>query len=249
MANPPPDLRRHAWLFAALVLAAAPAAGLAAVQAGAALATAGPDTLVGGPGADTLQGMGGGDSIRGMEGDDLVNGNGGDDTVGGGPGADVVHGGQGRDRVNGGQGDDTVAGDRDDDTVTGGLGADLFLFDRTSGSDVVTDFASAGGDRIGLPAGADYALADTADGAVVTLTGGGRLRLAGVRVAELGTWLAAPAGATAPAVVAARPTLPITANPPAPPRRMLLAAIVALAVAFVGLLSVGLVQLVRGPRN
>jgi hypothetical protein len=182
-----------------------------------------------------------------MDGPDVINGNAGDDTVGGGPGDDAVHGGRGRDQVNGGQGNDTVSGDRDNDTIAGGAGADRFEFDPTSGSDLVTDFDSSGGDRIALPPGLDYSVSDTRRGVEIKL-GGALLRLAGVHVGTLGFWLAEPVAATpTPTPAGPRPSLSPVANPPRPPRPLLLWAIVALAVAFVGLLSVGLVQLVRGP--
>lgn len=246
MAHPVFDPRRPAWLLAAAVLAATPATGLpGAAHAAAGVATEGADSILGTPGPDLLQGLAGNDSIRGLEGDDNLNGNAGDDSVGGGPGNDVVHGGPGKDRLNGGQGDDTLAGDRDNDTVAGGLGADRFLFDLKSGSDVITDFDSAGGDRIELQANIDYTVVDAPEGFTIKLKDGGSLRLQGVRFAQLGTWLAGPPVA----VPAPPPTLTVVPNPPKPPQRVLLAAIVLLAIAFVGLLGVGLVQLVRGPRR
>ena len=243
MAALSPDARRQASMALAVLLAAVPASGLpTASLAASGPPTAGADTLIGGPEANNIQGLDGADSIRGMDGADLVNGNGGDDTVGGGPGSDEVHGGRGSDMVNGGQGDDTVSGDRDNDTLAGGLGADRFIFDAASGSDVITDFASVGGDRIELPPGAQYVLADTPQGLTITLTDGGQLRLVGMTTATVGTWLASAPATTGPEAA--------TAEAPAKaPSKVLLAAIVALAIAFVGLLSVGLYQLVRGRRR
>lgn len=247
MADPIPH-PRPAWLVAAVLLAAAPAVGLPLAALGAVSgATEGADTLIGGPDAEVLEGLGGADSIRGMDGQDLVNGNGGNDTVGGGPGDDEVHGGQGDDDLNGGQGDDTVSGDRGDDTVAGGLGADRFRFDAAAGRDVVSDFTPE--DRVELPAGADYAIMDTGEGVVIRLGADASLRLAGVRAADLGPWLVLAAPATETAFDPLRRLAPEAAAPP--PRRspLLLAAIMALAMAFFGLLAVGLMQMRGGRRG
>jgi Ca2+-binding RTX toxin-like protein len=242
MPRQPHDLRRPALALAAALLVAGTAHG---ADIFGPIITDGPDTVIGGAGNETFEGREGADSIRGMEGDDLVYGNGGDDSVGGGPGDDQVRGGRGRDAVNGGQGDDTVSGDRDDDTLTGGLGADRFIFDNLSGNDTILDFNSVDGDRIELPTGMPLTVADTPDGFTIQLgAGGGRLLVAGVKFSAMGTWQAAPLNAAGPP-----PQLATVADPPAPPRKLLLAAIVALSIAFVGLLGVGLVQLVRSGRD
>lgn len=207
--------------------------------------TDGPDTVVGGAANETFEGQGGGDSIRGMEGDDVVYGNEGDDSVGGGPGNDQVRGGRGRDVVNGGQGDDTVAGDRDDDILTGGPGADRFVFDNLSGDDTITDFNGADGDRIELPTGMPFTVADTAEGFVIQLgAGGGRLLVAGAKYWTMEDWRAGTP--TAPLLPPRLQTVP---NPPEAPHKVLLGLIVVLSLAFVGVLGVALVQLVQSGRD
>ena len=59
----------------------------------------------------------------------------GADTLSGGGGNDVLAAGLGNDSLVGGDGDDTLDGGADNDTLTGGLGADLWIFQGTSGAD------------------------------------------------------------------------------------------------------------------
>lgn len=78
------------------------------------------------------------DTIRGGRGDDQLNGLDGDDRLFGGAGADLLHGSLGN------------------DTLTGGRGADIFYYsDAPPGSDVITDFSRAQGDKIHWLADAD----------------------------------------------------------------------------------------------
>jgi serralysin len=227
------------WICGWLAASAAVSIASGAWGAEPELGTPGDDILVGTPGPDTLHGLAGSDRIRGVDGADVLNGNAGDDTIGGGPGDDEVRGGRGADRLNGGQGNDTVVGDLGDDTLTGGAGADRFVIEAAGGRDLITDFSSRDGDRIVLPAGAVFSLADEAKGVVIRLQTGGVLVLAGVRSEALGDWLW-----TEP-----KPLAPQTGAPPRPAPTWLLAAIVGLAGAVFVLLAVGLYQLWRGPRS
>jgi VCBS repeat-containing protein len=87
-------------------------------------------------------------------------------TVDGGSGADTIEavaatlarlvalGGAGNDTIRGGAGADDITGGDDNDLLTGRLGADRFRFDGTDGTDEITDFSAAQGDRVVL-AGSD----------------------------------------------------------------------------------------------
>ncbi|WP_377504950.1 beta strand repeat-containing protein [Octadecabacter sp. R77987] len=52
--------------------------------------------------------------------------------------------------LSGGAGSDTITGGAADDTLSGGMGADVFIFAPTTGSDTISDFAT--GDQIDLSA-------------------------------------------------------------------------------------------------
>jgi Ca2+-binding RTX toxin-like protein len=152
----------------------------------------GDDTLIGGSGGDTIRGGQGDDIVRGGAGADwlfgdlgtnrLAGGSGGDTLIGG-SGADTLRGGQGDDMINGGAGADWLSGDLGSNTLTGGDGADIFHGDR--GRDLVTDFNGAVGDRILLDAGTTYTLSQVGADAVLDLSSGGRMTLAGVQTASL----------------------------------------------------------------
>lgn len=76
-------------------------------------------------------GTAGNDVLSGGDGPNVLNSEGGSDTLFGGGGDDMLNGGTGDDRLNGGQGNDALTGD---------FGADVFVFERSGGSDTVTDF-------------------------------------------------------------------------------------------------------------
>jgi Ca2+-binding RTX toxin-like protein len=155
---------------------------------------AGDDNLNGNLGDDVVRGGDGADFVRGGQGTDIVfgdaaddphvNGNIGNDEVHGGAGADTVFGGQGNDLVMGEDGDDQLSGDLGNDTLLGGLGADRFQFRVGSGRDVATDFNAAEGDRILLPTGTAYTLANVNGEAAIDLGGGEQLTLTGVSAAS-----------------------------------------------------------------
>jgi Ca2+-binding RTX toxin-like protein len=111
------------------------------------------ETISGGKGDDRLLGKGGEDSLIGGVGDDILYGNDGDDEIDGDLGDDILrgnggndllNGGGGNDQLNGGDGNDRLAGWGDNDRLTGGSGADIFVFHKSGGKDVITDFETGG---------------------------------------------------------------------------------------------------------
>lgn len=89
------------------------------------------DTMVLSSGADRAWGYGGNDTIRGGAGADVING---------GKGHDRLFGDAGNDRLVGGSGKDRLSGGKGNDRLEGGAGADQFLFGKSDGRDVITDF-------------------------------------------------------------------------------------------------------------
>jgi Ca2+-binding RTX toxin-like protein len=81
---------------------------------------------------------------------DLFAGTAGNDTLNGTPAAESIHGGLGNDTLGGNGGNDLLDGGRGDDTLAGGSGSDTFVFGPGYGSDTITDFAHAEGDKIDL---------------------------------------------------------------------------------------------------
>uniref|UniRef100_UPI004047A236 calcium-binding protein n=1 Tax=Yoonia sp. TaxID=2212373 RepID=UPI004047A236 len=117
--------------------------------AGAVRGGSGADTLDGGNGADYLYGDQGNDLIRAGDGDDVLNGssgvetikgNAGRDAINGGDNSDFLFGGADADTIKGGNGNDRIMGGRGDDVMTGNAGADIFIFQRYTDDDVITDF-------------------------------------------------------------------------------------------------------------
>lgn len=96
-----------------------------AIQAGA-----GFDRALGGAGADTINGGADKDELLGGEGDDTLHGDAGDDVLAGEAGVDTLYGGDGADTLAGGEGNDTLRGD---------AGDDAYVFDLSSGADVIID--------------------------------------------------------------------------------------------------------------
>lgn len=119
----------------------------------------GNDTLCGGMGNDFLVGGNGspiaiGESLEqdfmcGGEGNDRMLGNEGADRLHGDAGDDTLNGGKDNDVLFGGEGADVLAGNQGNDTLSGGTGADIFDFQLTDGSNLVTDFEN-GVDKIRL---------------------------------------------------------------------------------------------------
>ncbi len=96
------------------------------------------DKIYGYDGEDILKGNKGKDKLWGHKHRDILEGQKGDDMLFGGAGRDILRGGDGNDRLNSGAGNDVL---------TGGRGADVFVFQNTTGTDVITDF-EVGVDRI-----------------------------------------------------------------------------------------------------
>jgi len=125
-------------------------------------------------------------SIDGGGGNDQITGSGGDDWIIGRAGTDTLNGGPGVDKIDGGAGNDTLRG---------GVGNDTFLFAAGFGNDTIADFdaAPAGGqDKIdltslGITAATFAANVSHTAGAntVVTVAGGGTIRLSGVNGAAI----------------------------------------------------------------
>ncbi len=145
----------------------------------------GDDYVSGDAGDDQVSGDNGDDAVMGGLGDDFVYGGLGDDVLSGDKGADVVRGGQGADQVQGGDGDDWLSGDKGSDTVTGGAGADVFHGSKDTGTDLITDFNLAQGDKVLLDAGVTYTLAQVGADTVVSMTGGAQMILQGVQLSTL----------------------------------------------------------------
>lgn len=132
------------------------AAGMSMLSA---LGSADGEAIVGSVRDDLITAAGGNDTVRSLDGDDVVRGGGGrdrlilgngDDKGFGDAGNDVLQGGNGKDTLNGGAGNDTLDGGTDNDLLFGGLGGDTFVFAAGYGSDRVTDFNVAEGDRLRL---------------------------------------------------------------------------------------------------
>lgn len=145
-----------------------------------------PQTGPASPAAPTTRIEGGPahDKLHGGRKNDAIHGRGGNDTIDGRAGDDLLHGGRGADRVSGGKGRDWVSGDLGDDVLTGGPGADRFHLNPGFGTDLVTDFKAAEGDRAELPTGTTYAVRQAGADTFVELPGA-RLVLKGVRAADL----------------------------------------------------------------
>lgn len=90
----------------------------------------GTTAISGGTKNDHLYGMGGHDQINGGDGNDYIEGNAGQDTLKGEAGNDILIGGAEADILNGGTGNDQLKG---------GAGVDVYQFNGTYGTDIITD--------------------------------------------------------------------------------------------------------------
>ncbi|MBT0957770.1 hypothetical protein IV417_10245 [Alphaproteobacteria bacterium KMM 3653] len=142
------------------------------------------DELWGHSGADKLYGGSGADSLYGGDGADALYGHGGDDALSGGQGRDLLYGGAGGDVLNGGVGRDVLTGGTGPDTLTGGDGADEFLFNKTSGKDVITDYGGADVIRFSGLKRADLRLISVNGDAAIDFDGG-RVVLEGVSLSQI----------------------------------------------------------------
>jgi predicted outer membrane repeat protein len=106
------------------------------------------DTLYGGQGGDVLYGGQDDDVVFGNREADALHGNLGNDILYGNQSEDTLFGGAGDDTLYGGQAADVLDGGAGNNVLTGGVGADLFVFNATGGTTVITDFDAAEGDAI-----------------------------------------------------------------------------------------------------
>lgn len=109
---------------------------------------AGNDTMYGDAGADVLSGGDGDDTLRGGLDADRLGGDAGSDQLYGEAGNDQLAGGAGNDALYGGDGDDVLAGEAGNDQLAGDAGNDTYVFDASSGADVIVD--AAGTNRIAI---------------------------------------------------------------------------------------------------
>lgn len=115
----------------------------------------GGDNVITGTGSsDIINAKGGDDIVNAGGGADFVSGGNGDDILSGEGGADYLDGGKGDDILRGGAGEDVLIGGEGDDILSGGGAGDTFLFDGTSGNDIITDFTTA--DTIGIDLGESF---------------------------------------------------------------------------------------------
>jgi Ca2+-binding RTX toxin-like protein len=159
-------------------------------------------------GADELYGQGGNDWIITGGGYDRVDGGAGQDTVSyedSWAGVDVNlatgagrYGSASRDsyvsieNVSGSKFADRLAGDTANNRLTGGAGADSFVFEAKFGYDRIADFKVGDGDVVALQGVGfdDFAdvlanAVDSANGAVISIAGHGKITLMGVAVNDL----------------------------------------------------------------
>ena len=158
---------------------------------------AGNDSLTGGAGNDTIDGGDGNDRIdlRADSGVTVANGNRNADTILGGDAGEVLRGGKGHDSIDGGAGNDLIYGGQGNDTLAGGSGVDFFLFEASSGADVITDFQT-GTDKLFISSNANgngifsaeqvlAAAVNSSGNVVIALGGENSVTLQGVALVDL----------------------------------------------------------------
>ncbi|MCV3769065.1 calcium-binding protein [Rhizobium sp. TRM95796] len=149
----------------------------------------GNDNLYGGNGKDRVFGGDGDDTVRGGSGPDFLSGGAGRDKLWGNTGNDTLNGGSGKDRLVGGGGDDTLQGD----STNGGKYADVFVFHKDSGKDVVVDFdvdrdvlqISKGLNKINSAADVIKKSTQVGDDVVINLGEGNKITLKDVKLSDL----------------------------------------------------------------
>ena len=97
----------------------------------------GTDTLSGGTGNDYLSGDAGGDSLNGNDGNDILQGGADNDSLTDTLGANLFDGGSGTDTMTGGASNEVCIGGTGNDTLNPGAGADVILFNKGDGADIV----------------------------------------------------------------------------------------------------------------
>jgi Ca2+-binding RTX toxin-like protein len=172
------------------------------------------DTITGNDLSNKINGMAGADTLNGLGGNDWIITGGGYDVIDGGAGTDTVsyedswsavevnlalggrYGSASRDsyisieRVVGSKFDDKLSGDGGNNRLTGGAGADSFIFDSQFGYDRVVDFSEDDViilNGLGFETVADVldAAVDGALGAIIAVTGHGKITIVGVSASAL----------------------------------------------------------------
>ncbi|MEX5565352.1 Ig-like domain-containing protein, partial [Pseudophaeobacter sp. 1A16562] len=141
-------------------------------------------------GADLMVFGNGTQVLLGLAGDDTISSGNAEDTLAGGGGNDILSGGNGDDLMFGDSGNDILTGGRGEDTLSGGSGADQFVFGKSGGFDVVTDF-ELGVDQLVVEASlkadgfGDLKMSQQDDGVVINM-GGAQVLLLNVTIEDLG---------------------------------------------------------------
>ncbi|HET6971332.1 MAG TPA: right-handed parallel beta-helix repeat-containing protein [Phenylobacterium sp.] len=117
-------------------------------------------------------------------------GNGLNNVLTGNDGANRMSGLAGNDTISGGGRSDTIIGGAGDDQLTGGTDADVFVFAKGDGHDVITDFGAGGAhDVLDLSAlygaGLTPTLTDGASGVTISFSSGDSILLSGVHPSSL----------------------------------------------------------------
>ncbi len=139
---------------------------------------AGNDSLYGGAGNDYLSGGANNDYLDGGANNDKLYGGAGDDRLLGNAGVDYLYGEAGSDNLNGGAGADYLYGGAGNDILTGGAGNDTFVFAKSTGKDVVTDYNKSGTDTLYISSGSISKVAVSGSNMVFTV-GSGTITLNG----------------------------------------------------------------------
>ena len=141
------------------------------------------ETMFGGDsGNEVLTGGSNNDVLVDGAGSAVMNGGAGNDTLWGGAGTDYLYGGAGNDRL---------IGQAGTNLITGGSGADQFVVTTADTSDWIVDYSKAEGDRVLLPGGVTFTMAQFDFGVAVALSTGQQIGIQGATVAGLGSdWFA-----------------------------------------------------------
>jgi serralysin len=135
---------------------------------------------------EQIQGSTFNDVITGDAQANILIGGGGSDSLSGGDGADRLEDtGNGFTTLNGGSGDDWMVAGVGNDALTGGTGADTFHSSAGAGTDVVTDFSYAQGDRVMLDHGTTFTVAQSGADVVVDMGNGDQLVVQNTTLASL----------------------------------------------------------------
>jgi Ca2+-binding RTX toxin-like protein len=101
------------------------------------IGNSGNNVLTGGTGSDLLNGNLGNDILKGNAGNDILQGGADNDTLSDSAGTNLLDGGSGADTLSGNASNEMFVGGIGNDTITTGNGADIIVFNRGDGMDVV----------------------------------------------------------------------------------------------------------------